>query len=262
MKSFRHDQFQAVFQGLAIADALTQGPPAIRAWVQRGAPQTEPLPPCRDWLSGFKASFATAIEPALPRVAGTPGEGLFALPPGEWGAIASLPILLRFLDAPAQGWAILAPHLDDTAQATATVLASILTRGVNNPGAIAQPQVVPLESATTAQTAIALAVQCVTAAQGSVDLGLRLGLRWAPRSPSIPLLVGILAGGTAGLAGIPTHWRWAIAHHPAIAPWYQARWQLLPDMNLTAASTQLWQQWAGYHRRVPKSSRPLSAART
>lgn len=254
--------------GLAVADAAVCGQisalqplrqSAIDRWEKNQAEnRAEPWSPLDPNSTHWGAALVqvanqVTLSPAItdpkhrPDLGPNPSETAIAL--------IHLPILLRYLDMPAeQYWRAtqqygFSKHEESLSTQLYQLLRIVLKPQPHQPWLTRLTQLkAELDRRSQAQgnTPLTLALKHTLMAEGDFRLAIASSLATAP-SPFLPVLIGLLCTALRGLKTIPVKWRQALAlpvAHPATTSYWQ-HWGLANEEDLRAVATTLWRNWAG-----------------
>lgn len=252
------DRFQAILVGAMVADALRQGMLATQAGLDFAGTRRS-----REAL-GFKAT-AAAEETAWGQCLGGLAEQIVNHDPGaiapslpEQGirrlrqgspvavAIATLPVMLRYLDQPEQGEralgqlaTVLAPAAELTLRQLYRNLQGWLLGGQWPPPSHTEngpPDDPGVAAVTTAWQ---------WSQQAAGDFRLAVGQSLAGPDHLLSILTGAVSAGVSGEAAIPVSWRRAIAGSTTTRHWLQRRWGGADEARLRGWAVGIWQRWMG-----------------
>jgi len=234
----RREQFQAVLVGMTVADAAAHG--QIKALLSLGLIQTLP--------------FASAWSSTLIQVAGQLSSGIHdrvAVDAAiqndtEIAALVQIPVLLRYIDDPAEQSLMIARQLGlPIPNPVLTVQLHQLLQSL-----LSYPQNQSLSMRLDALQVWSHGPQSGVMAQASAavvqtagDFRLAIASLSAAGSPLLPVLVGMMCTALRGLRTIPVLWRQALL--PPQSSWYADRWAVRDEMALRGIATDLWKAWAG-----------------
>jgi hypothetical protein len=229
--------FRAIVSGLALADLVTshQGvggdrqpvpwPPLMMQLA--AALMADQACPEDDWLTALRSAMAEDQEQFL---------------------LIALPVVLVNVDRYGHRQVALrqwgeALGLPNSSIATLVDLFSVLCQVVVSPASSLPCPLPPsARDCHGATPGLAAATAMVNRAQGNYALAIQLAHR--QHLGAIPLgLVGVLAGATGGLAGLPLCWRQAIGQ-PDAAPWRE-RWPDQTETSLWHLADGLYDRWIG-----------------
>ena len=262
MVSFRNSQFQAIFIGLVIADAVSQGqmPWERSPWAISPAVGSDSSP----WPGGIESDrwchhIVNQLQSCCLETPQSFALGL-PLPDGPQqsrptGEVASLlatsPMRLLKLDhlhhrSAASPPSSLSPS-DDALQMFDQSLVAALNQDAPALAALihTMTDMAVAELSPLTQTLLQ-SWQQVLAAQGNFELAVGQSLYTAPPSVGLPVLTGILSAAWGGENSLPIAQRQLLeTPNQSLRIWLSHRWQLTAAAHLKKLTQALWRQWSG-----------------
>lgn len=254
MVSFRNTQFQAILNGVVIADAVSHG--QLSQYVSTG------FGFCQDtvsntanmrmaitsdrWCHHIAAQLSSSSEIekspcSVPAV--TPAPMLPANPIES--ALLRLPDIWMELEQTLMQL----PSEEDMSPRSMLYLTMTALLNQNFPMALRvrrSSQSHKTSAADTFSEAFAIAFDLVFFAEGDFCLSVARSLHADAPLPGIPVLTGLLSACWVGLTGLPLSGQLALtAPTPSLKEWLCDRWCFTDANPLNLWAMELWRQWAG-----------------
>ncbi|MDA0268953.1 MAG: hypothetical protein O2890_12445 [Cyanobacteria bacterium] len=246
MEFSRLDQFQALWVGIAVADAAAHG---YIADVKRFAhPQPGSQPPVASSHWG-KALIQVAHYVTT---GGEKPQGIEIEQSALAIAILHTPLLLRYLDASTDQYLVALRQLgfSDCGESLSIQLYQLLQVLLrHHPGQPLSMQLAALQPwldhppRSEADRLLGRVLSHVLQTGGDFRLAIAGSLPMAS-SPLLPVLTGLICTALRGIQTIPIPWRQELALPPAAAG-YWPQWGLSQELELRGVAMQLWRTWAG-----------------